>query len=1016
MSATPTTSSPTSGETVLSSLVASYQNTLSSVSTKAVLSQLALMSVLGLGTLLAFSLLRPENKRVYAPKIKYIEAIEGQDGDDPNTLLEPPPDISKGFFDWLKPVLKIHEQDMLTQIGLDGCTFLRVQRLLSWMFLVVSILVGCVLLPINIVYNMKRVDRDTTNTLALLTIQNLSGSILWAHVTASYVIIGIIMFFIWYHWKKMILLRQAWFRSEGYQSKIYSRTLMITGVPKQFRTDQGLIQMISQLKVDGIKIGAQIDCTSIGRQLGEFPELVKQHNETVRNLEESLVHYLKGGKMASKRPHVTKGGFMCLGGQSHDAIEYYSKKVKHLRDKIDIQRAEIEAMIRQDRSARKKGREVRPRGENFGFVTLKTISEAHRIARSHRGKLKELGGAEITLAPPSQDLVWENIKLEPAARRSRVFMGFFYIAVVCFFNTIPLAAVSVLANLATLTVLVPQLDKWRNAGNWGNWTFSIVSGVLPSLVSLIFGYLLPLIMRKISKYQGAMTKSRLDRAVIARYFAFMIISNFLIFSLIGVVYTSIVQIVVQAGEGQSFAKIMESLSELPNQIQASYVQQSTYWLTVFPLRGFLAIFEIAQLIKLGLLSIQKLLFAKTPRDIKEKTKPPYFDYDIVLTNFLFLGGVAMIYAPLAPLVCIGCTIVFWISTVIYKYQLLYVYVSRAESGGRLYNVVANRILACGVFMQLLMILTIGLSRRKWTDVIATCPPLLIMIIFKFVICRPLEKQFRYYIPTPQEAEAEWQHAMSEKRLHHSEMERRFLHPALYSHELFTVMVHKSQEQLARQVLSEYTWFSASGKGDSSAIAIKAVRPENLEYDATRDGTRTEVGDFDTQSIASTDALADGKSEIGVAPHSVHLLKNYLDHGPVGQSSTTVGYNPTYHGSKDNLLENADHPGQWSRQASYQHGNGFDDVVDGERPLYSRQASDMAYQQTPPFPPTSYQGGYDTAPLMTRTDSERSQPELYVEPYIQGQQQPQYQSYEMNERQSPPQQPYQGYGPGNPRFT
>lgn len=41
-------------------------------------------------------------------------------------------------------------------------------------------------------------------------------------------------------------------------------------------------------------------------------------------------------------------------------------------------------------------------------------------------------------------------------------------------------------------------------------------------------------------------------------------------------------------------------------IQGTYVQQSTYWLTVFPLRGFLVIFEIVQLIKLLLLSVQRL--------------------------------------------------------------------------------------------------------------------------------------------------------------------------------------------------------------------------------------------------------------------------------------------------------------------------------------------------------------------------------------------------------------------------
>jgi hypothetical protein len=49
-------------------------------------------------------------------------------------------------------------------------------------------------------------------------------------------------------------------------------------------------------------------------------------------------------------------------------------------------------------------------------------------------------------------------------------------------------------------------------------------------------------------------------------------------------------------------------------------------------------------------------------------------------------AVGLIYAPLAPLVTIGATLAFWFSSVVYKYQLLYVYISRAESGGRMWNV------------------------------------------------------------------------------------------------------------------------------------------------------------------------------------------------------------------------------------------------------------------------------------------------------------------------------------------
>lgn len=184
----------------------------------------------------------------------------------------------------------------------------------------------------------------------------------------------------------------------------------------------------------------------------------------------------------------------------------------------------------------------------------------------------------------------------------------------------------------------------------------MVSGILPSVVSALFGYLLPIIIRKISKYQGAPTRSRLDRAVTARYFFFMIISNLVIFSLLGVVYTAIARIVVQIGGHQSASTILKGFEDIPDQIQGTYVQQSTCmffiiiillrfsrrllgkadtnltkktdWLTWLPLRGFLVIFELIQLIKLAMVSIRRFMFSHTPRDIREMTKPPYFEYAI----------------------------------------------------------------------------------------------------------------------------------------------------------------------------------------------------------------------------------------------------------------------------------------------------------------------------------------------------------------------------------------------------
>ncbi len=462
--------------------------------------------------------------------------------------------------------------------------------------------------PINIVYNLRIVSSGNRNTMSLFTIQNLGGNILWAHVAMSYLIVCLVCYFVWYHWRKMILLRQAWFRSEHYQAKIYSRTLMVTRVPMQYRKDEGLVRLMQQLKVDGIKIAEQLDCTSIGRRLENFPEMVEKHNDAVRELEQALVKYLKGDQIGKKRPSTKIGGFLGMGGEKKDAIDHYSKVVKTLRDRIDAKRADIEAMIRKDRQARKhrKGGEVKPHGENYGFVTFKTIAEAHRIARAHRGPQKELNGAELTLAPEPKDLIWQNVTLDPGQKSWNTFIGFVILAIVCFFNTLPLIAVSLLANLSALTLYVPFLNSWKNAGGFGNWTFSLVSGVLPSVISAIFGFFLPIIMRRVSKKQGAITRSRLDRAVTQRYFAFLIISNFLIFSLIGVAYSAIAAVVVKVGQHQSFGKILDGFKSIPNEIQGTYVQQSTYWLTFFPLRGFLVVFEIAQLIKLLLLSVRRL--------------------------------------------------------------------------------------------------------------------------------------------------------------------------------------------------------------------------------------------------------------------------------------------------------------------------------------------------------------------------------------------------------------------------
>lgn len=46
-----------------------------------------------------------------------------------------------------------------------------------------------------------------------------------------------------------------------------------------------------------------------------------------------------------------------------------------------------------------------------------------------------------------------------------------------------------------------------------------------------------------------------------------------------------------------------------------------------------------------------------------------------------MGAVGLVFAPLAPLVALAAAIVFWMSSWVYKYQLMFVFVSKVETGG-----------------------------------------------------------------------------------------------------------------------------------------------------------------------------------------------------------------------------------------------------------------------------------------------------------------------------------------------
>lgn len=175
------------------------------------------------------------------------------------------------------------------------------------------------LIPLNVAYNLRHVPPAARDVLSMLTIRDVTGTLLFVHVAVAYLITLLVCAFAHQHWAAMVRLRHAWVRAPEHAAAFYARTLTVTHVPKRLQSDEGLRSVF-----ESVQVPYPTTAVHIGRKVGRLPELIQYHNDTVKELEAVLVKYLKGGRIAKNRPTVSVGARWGCGGVKKDAIEFYT--------------------------------------------------------------------------------------------------------------------------------------------------------------------------------------------------------------------------------------------------------------------------------------------------------------------------------------------------------------------------------------------------------------------------------------------------------------------------------------------------------------------------------------------------------------------------------------------------------------------------------------------------------------------------------------------------------------------
>ncbi|POS71283.1 DUF221 family protein, partial [Diaporthe helianthi] len=723
----------------------------------------SLASSLGVtaAVVLLFSFFRPYHTVVYAPKLKHADENRA------------PPPLGKGPFSWIPPLWQTSEKDVIRMAGLDAAIFLRFINMLRNMFVVMSVIGCAILVPVNYTQSI-RFDSDTW--LMRLTPSNVWNTAQWATVLCAWLFNIVVLGLLWWNYRKVLQLRREYFESPEYQQSLHSRSLMLYDIPKKLSSDEGIARLI-----DIVAPNSSFSRTAIARDVKILPKLVAQHEKCVRKLEQVLSKYLKDPhSLPAARPVCSPSKSdpsysTYPKGQKVDAIEYLTQRIKTLEYEIKEVRTSVDKRI------------TRP----FGFASYSDISEAHAIAYAARKKKPE--GAIIKLAPRPSDVIWDNMPLSAATRaRKKVFISL-WIALLTLVWVAPNAMIAIfLVNLSNLGSVWHgfQLSLETSPVFW-----SIVQGIAsPAITSLVY-LLLPIIFRRLSMKGGDQTKSGRERHVIGKLFSFFIFNNLIVFSLFSGMWTFVANVMDDARHGtDAWTAILKQ--DFGGSVLIALCRISPYWVTYLLQRQLSTAVDLAQLWSLIYSFFMRKLGSPTPREMIELTAPQSFEYASYFNYCLYYATVALSYSVIQPLVLPSVALFFAIDCVLKKYLLMYVFITKNESGGMSWRVVFNRIIFAVILSNLVAFL-VAFMRSTYTQAYAVVPLPFIAIGFKIYCAMAFDNKIHYYstrfVPRGPEPEIG---IANKENLKNDRLASKFGHPVLYK-SLITPMVHaKAQNILA----------------------------------------------------------------------------------------------------------------------------------------------------------------------------------------------------------------------------
>ncbi|KAF9190128.1 hypothetical protein BGZ51_008917 [Haplosporangium sp. Z 767] len=193
--------------------------------------------------------------------------------------VDPSPPVSLKFMGWVLPTLRMPEEFYINNVGLDAVMFLRFLKMCLQFCIVNAVIIGAILLPLH--YNAGGTESEVQR-MSIINVPD-ESQLLWAHVFLTYFISISWMFLLFKNYWQWMDLRREYTLQRIRQGEIAERSIFISRLPSNLRSDASLKQYFESLRM------GPVESATVVQHCGRLSQKMDRRESTLNMLERAHI-------------------------------------------------------------------------------------------------------------------------------------------------------------------------------------------------------------------------------------------------------------------------------------------------------------------------------------------------------------------------------------------------------------------------------------------------------------------------------------------------------------------------------------------------------------------------------------------------------------------------------------------------------------------------------------------------------------------------------------------------------